>query len=108
AVARRGDRVLAMPACAACHGAALTGALPAIPGLLGLPRDYLQVQFGAWRVGVRRALAPDCMHQIVSRLTPEDLNDLSAWLSSQPVPANAAPALRVARPLPLQCGREPR
>ena len=30
-----------IPACAQCHGKALTGVKPAVPGLLGLPRDYL-------------------------------------------------------------------
>ena len=30
-----------MPACAACHGEALTGVAAGDPGLLGLPRDYL-------------------------------------------------------------------
>ena len=52
---RHGDRALGVPACAACHGVTLTGALPAIPSVLGLPREYLQLQFGSWRVGVRRA-----------------------------------------------------
>jgi len=104
---RHGDRALGVPACAACHGAALTGALPAIPGVLGLPHDYLRLQFGAWRVGVRRARAPDCMGQIVSRMTPQDLNDVAAWLASQPVPADAAPAAQIARPLPLPCGSDP-
>ena len=104
---RQGDRALGVPACAACHGVALTGALPAIPSVLGLPREYLQLQFGAWRVGVRRALAPDCMGHIVSRLTPQDLNDVAAWLASQPVPPNAAPAADITRPLPLPCGSDP-
>ena len=35
----RGDAALKVPACVSCHGQRLTGALPAIPGLLGLPRD---------------------------------------------------------------------
>ncbi len=106
ALVRHGDRALGVPACAACHGVALTGALPAIPGVLGLPREYLQLQFGSWRVGVRRALAPDCMGQIVSRLSPQDLNDVAVWLAAQPVPAQAA-ATQIARPLPLPCGSDP-
>lgn len=106
-LARAGDRALGVPACAQCHGAALTGALPAIPGLLGLPREYMQLQFGSWRVGLRRAQAPDCMSQIVMRLSPQDISDVVAWLSSQPVPTGAAPAAQIARPLPLQCGSDP-
>ena len=107
ALVRQGDRALGVPACAACHGVALTGALPAIPSVLGLPREYLQLQFGSWRVGVRRALAPDCMGQIVSRMSPQDLNDVAAWLSSQSVPAHAAPAAQITRPLPMPCGSDP-
>ena len=106
ALVRSGDRDIGVPACAACHGAMLTGALPAIPSVLGLPREYLQLQFGSWRVGVRRARAPDCMSQIVSRMSPQDLNDVAAWLSSQPVPAHAAPTAQLARPLPMQCGSD--
>ena len=107
ALVRQGDRASGVPACTACHGDALTGALPAIPSVLGLPHDYLKLQFGSWRVGVRRALAPDCMSEIVSRLSPQDLNDIAAWLSSQSVPAAAAPTAHLARPLPLQCGSDP-
>ena len=107
ALARHGDRALGVPACVQCHGAALTGALPAIPGVIGLPREYLQLQFGSWRVGVRRALAPDCMSEIVMRLAPQDLNDVAAWLASQPVPPDAAPLAQPARPLPLPCGSDP-
>ncbi len=54
-------RRAALPACIACHGAPMTGRAPFIPGLLGLPRDYLNAQLGAWRSGKRRALPPDCM-----------------------------------------------
>ena len=46
----------------------LTGVQPFIPGLLGLPRDYLNGQLGAWRSGQRRAVAPDCMAHIARQL----------------------------------------
>ncbi len=36
-----GDAARKIPACVACHGARLTGVQPNIPGLLGLPRDYV-------------------------------------------------------------------
>jgi cytochrome c553 len=35
----------------------MTGVAPHIPGLLGLPRDYLNAQLGAWKAGQRRAHA---------------------------------------------------
>jgi cytochrome c553 len=102
-----GDASKNIPACIACHGKALTGVAPSIPGLLGLPRDYINSQFGAWREGARRAAPPDCMAEIARRLTPEDIGAASAWLASQPVPDNAAPAPSIAGKLPLPCGSFP-
>jgi cytochrome c553 len=102
-----GDPGLKVPACIACHGERLTGVAPAIPGLVGLPRDYINAQFGAWRNKVRRALAPDCMAEIASRLSLADVAAVSSWLSTQPVPPDARPATAVARPLPLACGSSP-
>ena len=103
----RGDAVLKVPACMACHGQRLTGALPAIPGLLGLPRDYINAQFGAWRNGTRRAHAPDCMATIAGRLSLADVAAVSGWLASEPMPDDANPAPDVVRPMPLACGSEP-
>ena len=94
-----GDKARHIPACVQCHGNALTGVQPAIPGLLGLPRDYLNAQLGGWQTGLRKAHAPDCMATIAKQLSDEDVNAISQWLSSQPVPANAAPA--AARPARL-------
>ncbi len=99
-----GDAAAKIPACVACHGASLAGVQPAVPGLLGLPRDYLNAQFGAWRTGVRTAQAPDCMGQISQRLAPADISAVTAWLASRPIPAGMAPALSHAAPLPLPCG----
>ncbi|MBC5782073.1 c-type cytochrome [Ramlibacter sp. USB13] len=121
-LATQGDAERRLPACASCHGKALAGVLPNTPGLLGLPRDYLNAQLGAWRTGQRRAVAPDCMAEIARRLSPEDLSAVTAWLSSEAVPANAhpvsleapAPARRKGRkaaapapapePPPMRCG----
>jgi cytochrome c553 len=99
-----GDPARRVPACVACHGAALTGVLPALPGLLGLPRDYLNAQLGAWRTGQRRAAAPDCMADIARALAPQDVEALSQWLAAQPVPAPARPAAGLPQPMPLDCG----
>ena len=57
-LALQGDPSQQLPACVACHGARLTGVQPGTPGLLGLPRDYLNAQLGAWRSGQRRAHSP--------------------------------------------------
>ena len=99
-----GDAARKVPACVACHGAQLTGVAPAIPGLLGLPRDYVNAQFGAWRNKVRRAHAPDCMAEITARLSDADVAAVSGWLASQPADAQARPAASIAMPLPLECG----
>ena len=107
AIVARGDPVLKVPACVACHGQRLTGALPAIPGLLGLPRDYINAQFGAWRNGTRRAHAPDCMATIAGRLSLEDVTAISGWLASEPVPDDASPVPDVPHPMPLACGSQP-
>ncbi len=88
-IALQGDADRRLPACASCHGKALTGVEPHVPGLLGLPRDYLNAQLGAWRTGQRRAHAPDCMADIARALRPEDLSAVTAWLAAEPVPANA-------------------
>ena len=102
-LALEGDAARELPACQACHGVALTGAGADVPGLLGLPVDYLNAQLGAWRTGARRAEAPDCMAQIARRLDPEDVNALAHWLAAQPVP-DGAHAAAPPSPSPLRCG----
>lgn len=103
-LALHGDAALGVPACAACHGRALTGVQPATPGLLGLPRDYLNAQLGGWRTGNRRALAPDCMAEVAKALALEDISAVSQWLAAQPVPVPAKAAEALPAPAPKPCG----
>lgn len=100
---QQGDTAKQVPACVACHGAELGGVAPAVPGLLGLSREYLSSQFGAWRNGVRHATAPDCMGLVAQRLALEDVEAVSAWLSAQVVPPMLRPATNSEK-LPLPCG----
>ena len=100
----RGDAALKVPACVQCHGAALMGVAPAIPAIVGMPRDYLNAQLGAWRTGSRHANAPDCMAQVARALAPADISALSQWLAAQPVSASAKPAAALPEALPLPCG----
>ena len=102
----QGDASRKIPACVRCHGTALGGVAPAIPGLLGLPGDYINAQFGAWRSGTRRAVAPDCMADIAGRLAADDVAAVSSWLSRQVPDAAARPAAAgsLPAPLPLRCG----
>ncbi len=107
-----GDEGRRIPACVHCHGQALTGVQPGVPGLLGLPRDYLNAQLGGWKTGQRKAHAPDCMADIARSMSDADVNAVSHWLASRVVPANsAAAAVRPQRPAqagPLpDCGSAP-
>jgi len=103
-LATKGDAAAKLPACTQCHGRALTGMQPSVPGLLGLPRDYLNAQLGAWRTGQRRAHAPDCMAEVAQRLSPEDLAAVTAWLAAQAVPRSARPAPAPRKPPAIACG----
>lgn len=89
----QGDKTRQLAACTSCHGTALMGVLPSTPALLGLPRDYLAAQLGAWQTGLRRAHAPDCMGRIAKVLTANDVDALASWLASQPVPVSSKPAV---------------
>ncbi|RZL03129.1 MAG: c-type cytochrome [Rubrivivax sp.] len=100
----QGDARRKIPACVQCHGASLTGVQPAIPGLLGVPRDYLNAQLGAWKNGNRQAKSPDCMAHIAQRLAPEDIAAVAQWISAQAVPAHAKAASQLPGPLPMPCG----
>ena len=107
----QGDPARQVPACAQCHGQAMTGALPNVPGLLGLPRDYLNAQLGAWKAGKRRAHAPDCMQAVVARLSLEDINAAASWIAAQPLPADTRPAASLPALAPgttlISCGNAP-
>lgn len=114
----QGDQARGIPACTACHGAALMGVAPALvggktarpsmPALLGLPRDYLASQLGAWQTGLRRAHAPDCMGRIAKLLTAQDVDALASWLATQAVPTavqgGSKPAAELPAAMPEACG----
>jgi cytochrome c553 len=123
ALVMQGDSARGLPACIACHGAALMGVAPALqtagslkntnpsmPALLGLPRDYMAGQLGAWQTGQRRAHAPDCMGRIAKLLTVDDVDALATWLAVQPVPTDkltgkaVKPAATLPAAMPEACG----
>ena len=76
-----------------------------------LPADYLTAQLGGWRTGQRHAHAPDCMAEVVRRLSDADAHAVVSWLASQPVPAQTHPAPAPAQERPpasdLRCGSAP-
>ena len=91
----QGDVARGLPACAQCHGKALTGTQPDVPGLLGLPADYLLAQLGGWQNDQRKAQEPDCMGKEARMLKPAEVSALAQWLSSQTVPVSAKAADRL-------------
>ena len=103
-IVTNGDSSRKIPACAACHGGALTGMEPAIPGLLGLHSDYISAQLGAWRYGTRTTVTPDCMHQVASRLADRDITAIAAYLASLPAPQDPTPVAAGSLKMPLACG----
>lgn len=106
-LATKGDISRQIPACESCHGPALTGMEPGIPGLLGLRPNYISAQLGAWRYGTRTAKAPDCMQKVAAKLTEADVTAVAAWLASRPAPVSLAPAPKGTYVLPFTCGSEP-
>lgn len=99
-----GDAERDLPACSACHGEALMGVQPYIPGLLGLPHAYVAAQFGGWRNGgIMRGQIPDCMSEIAKKLTQEEVNALAIWLPSRPVSGESATADALAPELARRC-----
>ena len=103
-LATQGDPSRKIPPCAACHGTQLTGVQPDVPGLVGLPYDYISSQLGSWRTRTRATVAPDCMAEIANRLSVDDISAVSAWLAGRELPADmhAQPAGSIAPP--LHCG----
>lgn len=100
-----GDRAKAIPACSSCHGERLTGVQPSMPGIAGLPSAYVGAQLGAWKTGHRKARAPDCMADIVQRMSLDDIGAVSVWLSMRPLNADASPARSSgSAQAPLECG----
>jgi cytochrome c553 len=107
ALATRGDADRGLPACTSCHGAALTGMEPAIPGLLGLRASYISAQLGAWRYGTRTAAAPDCMQIVAGHLTEDDVKAVAAWLAALPAADDPMPVGQGSHALPFACGSQP-
>ncbi|MGG7055729.1 c-type cytochrome [Nitrosomonas sp. ANs5] len=100
----KGDSMRNLPACSACHGDALMGVEPFIPGLLGLPHAYLAAQFGGWRHGgIMRGQIPDCMSEIANKLTQYEVNALVMWLPGRPVAGKPAQSDTLAPEMVRRC-----
>jgi cytochrome c553 len=106
AIVTSGDPARQIPACVACHGTALTGMNPGIPGLVGLRSTYIAAQLTRWRVGDRRTVEPDCMKRIAIRLAESDVAAVSAYLGQQEAPAEASPESPNLVRMPLACATQ--
>jgi cytochrome c553 len=104
---KNGDPTHGVLACVACHGSALTGINPGIPGLIGLHSRYISAQLESWRIGTRRANLPDCMHDVAIRLTEGQITAVAAWLATQSPPQAPQPAPQGQWKTPLVCGSQP-
>lgn len=100
----KGDRQRDIPACASCHGEQLTGVQPSIPGLVGLPYDYISAQLGSWRTHTRAMTAPDCMAVIANSLSESDITAVAAALASRQLPADTHAQAAGSVTPPLSCG----
>lgn len=107
ALVMAGDGEKGIPACSACHGRALTGINPGIPGLVGLRSAYIAAQLTRWKVGERHAAEPDCMRRIAARLTEADVAAVAAWLARRTPPPDAAPESSDLVRMPFACGSQP-
>ena len=103
---KQGDKSKDVPACAACHGASLTGMQPGIPGLIGLYPEYVSAQLGAWQRGARRATEPDCMAKIAAKLSGADAAAVAAYLAALPGTPTTVPDPEGSRKLPIACGSQ--
>jgi cytochrome c553 len=101
----QGDPSKKIDACISCHGQSMMGMRSASPSLLGLPRDYLVAQLGAWQTGARKAHAPDCMAGVAKQLDPVDVAAVTQWLAAQPISIEMGKAkLPEPSSAALQCG----
>jgi cytochrome c553 len=106
-IVKEGDAKQGVPPCSHCHGSALTGMEPAIPGLVGLRPAYISAQLGAFRYGTRTAAEPDCMQIVAATLTESDVSAVAAYLASLPIPADPSPVAHGTLQMPMACGSEP-
>lgn len=68
--------------CSNCHGTnGRTAEGSAVPGLAGMPRDYMLQQLQAFRDGTRPATV---MHQITKGFTPAQLQQIAGYFAAQP------------------------
>ncbi|PCE30478.1 c-type cytochrome [Burkholderia ubonensis] len=76
----KGEQLVTAGACAACHGARLTGQAQ-FPRLAGQGRDYLLKQLDAFAAGTRNE-ATGTMKRVTAAMSPEDRDAVATYLAS--------------------------
>ena len=82
AIYRGGNKVSGVPACMACHGPT-GGGMPAAkwPALSGQYAKYTEAQLKAFAQGMRNNDPNGMMRDIASRMTPEEIKAVSAYVA---------------------------
>ena len=70
-----------VPPCAGCHGTALDGVAPAIPGLAGQWPQYIAAQLRAYQDGGRSATL-SLMTHVARGMSAEEIEGVSAYIAS--------------------------
>ena len=84
ALASRGDWSKYIPSCDSCHGPDNQGAGSHFPGIAGQHAGYIAGQIRAWQQGERSNDPQHLMLAIAERMSEDDIQAVSAWLSRQP------------------------
>ncbi len=79
-----GDPERALPPCAQCHGPRGRGVGHAYPRLSAQPVEYVSAQLHAFRQSQRRNDPQDVMGSIARKLTPAEVEAVSAYVAGLP------------------------
>jgi cytochrome c553 len=79
-----GDPDRGLPPCAKCHGPRGRGVGQAYPGLSAQPVEYVSAQLQAFRQSRRRNDPQDVMGAIARKLTPAEIEAVSAYVAGLP------------------------
>ncbi len=87
-LATQGSPAARIPACTSCHGA---DALPVYPRLAGQYANYMAARLRLWRSGyVAHTETSDIMAPIARLLSEQQIEEVSAYFSSQPAVSRGA------------------
>ncbi|ADE12106.1 c-type cytochrome [Sideroxydans lithotrophicus] len=83
AIATVGDWSHEIPACFQCHGPNGKGIAPHFPAIAGQSALYISNQIEAWKSGTRSNDPAGLMKSVADKLSPEQIEAVSAYLADQ-------------------------